>query len=41
MGLGMLVIVPPNHADLARQTLPNDLYPVGEIVSGKNGVHII
>lgn len=41
MGLGMLVIVPPDEVDLARRTLPNDLYTVGEIVSGKNGVHII
>jgi phosphoribosylformylglycinamidine cyclo-ligase len=41
MGLGMLVIVPPDHVELARRTLSDDLYVVGEIVSGKTGVKIV
>lgn len=41
MGLGMLAIIPPNQADLALQTLPEDLFLVGEIVSGKSGVNIV
>jgi phosphoribosylformylglycinamidine cyclo-ligase len=42
MGLGMLVMVPQAHVDMARQTLqPDDLFVVGEITSGKTGVQII
>jgi phosphoribosylformylglycinamidine cyclo-ligase len=41
MGLGMLVIVPPGQVEKARQTLPDELFVVGEIVAGKSGVHIV
>jgi phosphoribosylformylglycinamidine cyclo-ligase len=41
MGLGMLVIVPPTQVTLARQTLAEDLFVVGEIVAGKTGVTIV
>ncbi|MFZ0548718.1 MAG: phosphoribosylformylglycinamidine cyclo-ligase [Candidatus Promineifilaceae bacterium] len=41
MGLGMLVIVPPGDVELARQTLPDELFVVGKIVTGKGGVTII
>jgi phosphoribosylformylglycinamidine cyclo-ligase len=41
MGLGMLVVVPSDQVDLARHTLPDDLYVVGEIVSGETGVKIV
>jgi phosphoribosylformylglycinamidine cyclo-ligase len=41
MGLGMLVIVPKNEVEAARRTLPEQLFVVGEIVSGKSGVRIV
>lgn len=40
MGLGMLVIVPPKDVKLARQTLPGELFVVGEIIAGQSGVTI-
>lgn len=40
MGLGMLVIIPSEQVAVAQQTLPNDLYIVGEIVNGQSGVTI-
>src|SRR6185436_3724849 len=39
MGLGMLVILPKEQAQIALDTLKDDAYLVGEIVSGQ-GVHI-
>lgn len=35
MGLGMLLVIPPDDLDLARQILPDELYLVGEIVVGE------
>jgi phosphoribosylformylglycinamidine cyclo-ligase len=40
MGLGMLVVIPPEHVTAALATLPGDAYAVGEIVSGKGEVSI-
>jgi len=34
MGMGMLVVVPTEHAELALTTLPGDAFHVGEIVQG-------
>lgn len=39
MGLGMLAVVPPGDVSLAVQTVP-ELFVVGEIVAGVNGVEI-
>lgn len=39
MGLGMLVIVPPEHVEMAQAALANDLYVVGETIAGE-GVRI-
>jgi phosphoribosylformylglycinamidine cyclo-ligase len=41
MGLGMLAIVPPEQVALAQNTLPDDLFVVGEIVAGHAGVTIL
>lgn len=41
MGLGMLLIVPKSDIELARRTLTDEIYVVGEIVSGQSGVHIV
>jgi phosphoribosylformylglycinamidine cyclo-ligase len=41
MGLGMLAVVPPEHADTARATLPDAVYIVGEIVSGAQSVRVL
>ncbi|MFN8491864.1 MAG: phosphoribosylformylglycinamidine cyclo-ligase [Caldilineaceae bacterium] len=38
MGLGMLVIAPPDQAVLAQATLPDQCFIVGEIVAGQTGV---
>lgn len=40
MGLGMLVIVPPDHVAPARAALGDDVYHVGEVVAGAQGVTI-
>ena len=40
MGLGMLVIVPPEQAELALKTLGDDIYQVGEMVEGEKKVVI-
>lgn len=40
MGLGMIVVVPPEQADLARQTVP-EASLVGEIVRGEKQVRIV
>jgi phosphoribosylformylglycinamidine cyclo-ligase len=37
MGLGMLAVVPPEHADTAQAVLPDAAYVVGEIVSDDTG----
>ena len=36
MGLGMLVIVPPEQAELAKQTVGSGVYQVGKMVEGEN-----
>jgi len=36
MGLGMLAIVPPQQAELAKSILTNDIFSVGETVPGQN-----
>jgi len=36
MGLGMLVIVPPEQAELAESTLPGDIFSVGKIIVGQD-----
>jgi phosphoribosylformylglycinamidine cyclo-ligase len=41
MGLGMVVVVPPEHVSLAQNALPGDVYVVGEIVAGQTGVTIV
>lgn len=41
MGLGMLVIVPPDNAAAARRILPDEIFAVGEITAGKSEVTII
>jgi phosphoribosylformylglycinamidine cyclo-ligase len=41
MGLGMLAIVPPNQVAAAQNTLPGDVYVVGEIASGQSEVMIV
>jgi phosphoribosylaminoimidazole (AIR) synthetase len=41
MGLGMMVVVPSNHVEMAQEVLPEDLFVVGKIVSGKSGVRIV
>jgi phosphoribosylformylglycinamidine cyclo-ligase len=38
LGLGMLVITPPEQVALAQQALGNDVYEVGEMVAGVEGV---
>lgn len=40
MGLGMLVIVPPEHVALAKSALPDDINVIGEIVPGDSLVKI-
>jgi phosphoribosylformylglycinamidine cyclo-ligase len=40
MGLGMLVVVPPEQVSLAQATLPGEVYVVGGIVAGQAGVTI-
>jgi phosphoribosylformylglycinamidine cyclo-ligase len=40
MGLGMLVVVPPEQVSLAQTALANDVYVVGEIVGGQTQVVI-
>jgi phosphoribosylformylglycinamidine cyclo-ligase len=40
MGLGMLVVVPPEQVSLAQATLPGEVYAVGDIVAGQTGVTI-
>lgn len=40
MGLGMLVIVPPEAAESALAALPDDAYLIGEIVAGNGEVQI-
>lgn len=40
MGLGMLAVVPPEHAARALAALPGDLYVVGEIMEGVRGVEL-
>ncbi len=40
MGLGMLVIVPPEHAAPALAALPGDLYHVGAITGGAKQVEV-
>ncbi len=40
MGLGMLVIIPPKHVELAQKTLGDDVYQIGLMVEGENKVVI-
>lgn len=40
MGLGMLVFVPGRHVALAQEALADDVFVVGEVVSGGTGVTI-
>jgi phosphoribosylformylglycinamidine cyclo-ligase len=40
MGLGMLVVVPPEQVALARATLPGEVYAIGDIVAGQTNVTI-
>jgi phosphoribosylformylglycinamidine cyclo-ligase len=41
MGLGMLVMVPPEQVLAAQAVLGNDVFVVGEIAAGESGVEII
>lgn len=41
MGLGMVAVVPAEHADRALKTLPGDCYIVGEVVPGHGKVHLV
>lgn len=40
MGLGMLIVVPPDQADAALGTLPDHSFQIGEIVNGNGFVQI-
>ena len=40
MGLGMLVVAPPEHVSLAQAALPGEVYVAGDIVAGQSGVVI-
>ena len=40
MGLGMLVIVSPEQGELVKEALGEDVYQVGEIVTGEKSVTI-
>ena len=40
MGLGMLLVVPPDQADAALSTLPDHSFQIGEIVNGNGFVQI-
>lgn len=40
MGLGMVAVVPPDHAELAIEVLPGDCFIVGGIVAGAHSVQI-
>ncbi len=41
MGLGMLVVVPPEQAALVTATLAGDAYVIGEMVAGEAGVEYV
>ena len=41
MGLGMVAIVPREHAERALKTLPGECYVVGEVVPGERKVRLI
>jgi phosphoribosylaminoimidazole (AIR) synthetase len=41
MGLGMLIIVSPEQAELVKITLGDDVYQVGEMVEGEKKVEIL
>ena len=41
MGLGMLVIVSPEQAELVKKSLGDDVYQVGEMVEGEKKVEIV
>jgi phosphoribosylformylglycinamidine cyclo-ligase len=41
MGLGMLVMVPPEQVASAQAVLGDDVFVVGEIVADKSGVEIL
>lgn len=40
MGLGMLAFVPDNHVSLAQEALDDEIFVVGEVVTGHTGVTI-
>lgn len=40
MGLGMLIVVPANHVTLAQRALGDDVFVVGQIITGEQSVQI-